>query len=137
MPKEEGQTVTRKEEENRLTKRSRDFLETAEYQTQKGFFDLATFSLEQSLQLFLKAKVLAEGADYPRTHSARSLLELLSELVAEDKRATIRSILGNYLLELALLDDAYITSRYLMREFTKQETEKLEKTVKEIIKNVT
>jgi len=44
--------VTGKEEEKRLLKRSRDFLETVEYQTSKGFYDLATFSLEQALQLF-------------------------------------------------------------------------------------
>ena len=40
------------------------------------------------------------------------------------------------MLELGLLEDAYITSRYAMREFTKQETEKLIKAVKEIMKNV-
>jgi HEPN domain-containing protein len=137
MPKEEGYTVTRKEEEKRLLKRSRDFLETAEYQTSKGFYDLATFSLEQALQLFLKAKVLAEGVDYPRTHSVRTLFEILSDLVPENEKSAIKSILENYLLELGMLEDAYITSRYVMREFTKQEAEKLTKTVKEIMKNVT
>ena len=53
--------ATRREEEKRLLKRSGDFLETAEYQINRGFYDLAAFSLEQALQLFLKAKVLAEG----------------------------------------------------------------------------
>ena len=137
MSREEGYTVTREEEEQRLLKRSRDFLETAEYQTSKGFFDLATFSLEQALQLFLKAKVLAEGVDYPRTHSVRVLLEILSDLVPKNKESTIKGILENYLLELGMLEDAYITSRYVMREFTKQEVEKLAKAVKEIMKNVT
>jgi len=32
--------------------------------------------------------------------------------------------------------DAYITSRYIMREFTKQEAEKLRNAVKEVMKNV-
>jgi len=137
MSREEGYTVTREEEEQRLLKRSRDFLETAEYQTSKGFFDLATFSLEQALQLFLKAKVLAEGVDYPRTHSVRALLEILLDLVPKNKESTIKGILENYLLELGMLEDAYITSRYVMREFTKQEVEKLAKAVKEIMKNVT
>ena len=58
MSREEGYTVTREEEEQRLLKRSRDFLETAEYQTSKGFFDLATFSLEQALQLFFGGKTI-------------------------------------------------------------------------------
>jgi HEPN domain-containing protein len=128
--------VSRKEEEKRLLKRSRDFLETAEYQTSKGFYDLATFSLEQTLELFLKAKVLAEGVDYPRTHSVRALLEILSELVAENRKSVIKQVLEKYLLELGMLEDSYITSRYVMREFTKQEAEKLTKSVKEIIENV-
>jgi len=128
--------VTRREEEKSLLKRSTDFLETAEYQIGRGFYDLATFSLEQALQLFLKAKVLAEGADYPRIHSVRTLLELLSDLVPKNKKSTIAGILENYLLELGMLEDAYITSRYVMREFTKQEAEKLTKAVKEIVKNV-
>jgi HEPN domain-containing protein len=128
--------VTKKEEENRLLKRSRDFLETAEYQTSRGFYDLAAFSLEQTMQLFLKAKVLAEGVDHPRTHSARALLEMLQELVPKSKKSNIKNILENYLLELGMLEDAYITSRYAMREFTKQEAEKLAKAVKEIMKHV-
>lgn len=128
--------MSRKEEEKRLLKRSKDFLETAEYQTSKGFYDLATFSLEQTLELFLKAKVLAEGVDYPRTHSVRALLEILSELVAENRKSVIKQVLEKYLLELGMLEDSYITSRYVMREFTKQEAEKLTKSVKEIIENV-
>jgi HEPN domain-containing protein len=128
--------VTRREEEERLLKRSRDFLETAEYQITKGFYDLAAFSLEQALQLFLKAKVLAEGVDYPRTHSVRVLLEILSELVPENKKSKVKGVLENYLLELGVLEDAYITSRYVMRGFTKEEVEKLAKAVKEMMKSV-
>lgn len=80
--------------------------------------------------------MLAAGADYPRTHSVRVLLEILSELVSEDRRAALKSLLENYLLELGMLEDAYITSRYLMREFTKQEAERLAKAAKEIMRNV-
>jgi HEPN domain-containing protein len=133
---EEGYMATRREEEDRLLKRSRGLLETAEYQISKGLYDLAAFSLEQALQLFLKAKVLAEGVDYPRTHSVRVLLEVLSELAPEDKKHRVKEVLENYLLELGVLEDAYVTSRYVVREFTKQEAEKLAKSVKEIMMNV-
>ncbi|MEM2534100.1 MAG: HEPN domain-containing protein [Candidatus Nezhaarchaeales archaeon] len=119
-----------------MLKRSRGFLETVEYQVSKGFYDLAAFSLEQALQLFLKAKVLAEGVDYPRTRSVRVLLEMLSDLVPENKKSKVKGVLENYLLELGVLEDAYITSRYVMREFTKQEVEKLMKAVKEIMESV-
>lgn len=128
--------VARRDEEKFLLKRSRDFLETAEYQMSRGFYDLAAFSLEQALQLFLKAKVLAEGVEYPRTHSLRVLLEILSDLASENEKLKIKEALENYLLELGILEDAYITSRYIMREFTKQEVERLAKAVKEIMKIV-
>ena len=113
--------VTRKDEEKSLLKRSRGFLETADYQISRAFYDLAAFSLEQALQLFLKAKVLAEGIDYPRTHSVKALLEMLSDLAPENKKSRVEEILEKYLLELGMLEDAYITSRYVMRKFTMQE----------------
>ena len=128
--------MTKKDEEKSLLKRSTDFLETAEYQTSRGFYNLATFSLEQTLQLFLKAKVLAAGSDYPRIHSVRNLLRLLSSLVPKDKKSAIESILKNYFMELGMLEDAYVTSRYVTREFTTEEVETLTKTVREIMKNV-
>ena len=128
--------MTRKEEEKRLLKRSGDFLETAKYQVSEGFYDLAIFSLEQALELFLKGKVLAEGVDYPRTHSVRTLLEILSQLVPDRKKTAAKGILETYLMELSVLEDAYISSRYVMREFTKREAEKLMLAVKEIMKNV-
>ncbi len=128
--------MTRQEEEKNLLRRSKEFLNTAEYQTNQGFYDLAVFSLEQALQLFLKSKILAQGINYPRTHSVRELLEILSKIAPENRKLSIKNILQKYLLELGMLEDAYITSRYIMRKFTKQETEKLTKAVKEIIKNV-
>jgi len=131
-----GMQLSREEEERNLLKRSRDFLETAEYQTCRGLYDLAAFSLEQALQLFLKAKLLAGGVDYPRTHSVRSLMEMLSELVPEDRNLVVKNILEDYILELSILEDAYITSRYVMREFTRQEVEKLTRAVREIMRIV-
>jgi HEPN domain-containing protein len=128
--------VTAKEEEKRLLKRSSDFLATARYQVTEGFYDLAIFSLEQALELFLKAKVLEEGVDYPRTHSVRSLLEILSQLRPDSEKSAVKSILERYLMELGVLEDAYISSRYVVREFTKREAEKLTLAVKEIMKNV-
>jgi len=77
------------------------------------------------------------GADFPRTHSVRALLEILSDLAPEEKKPSMRSMLNNYLFELGMLEDAYITSRYVPREFKKEEAERLMKLVKEVMKNVT
>ena len=48
-----------------------------------------------------------------------------------------KNLLENYLLELGMLEDAYITSRYVMREFKREEVEKLMRVVEEVMKNVT
>lgn len=84
----------------------------------------------------MKAKVLAEGIDFPRTHSIRTLLEILAQLVPENKKSVVKDILEKYLLELGMLEDAYITSRYVMREFTEGEAKKLALAVEEIMRNV-
>jgi len=132
-----GLVVTRKEEEEHLLGRSKQFLETAEYQIARGLYGLAAFSLEQALQLFLKSKMLTAGADFPRTHSVRTLLEILSDLAPEEKKASMKSMLNSYLLELGMLEDAYITSRYLPREIKRDEVERLMRVVKEVMENVT
>jgi len=105
-----------------LIERSRRFLETARMQMDKGFYDLAVFSLEQSLQLYLKASLLKLGVDYPRTHSVRKLLELLGELAESEE---VRELLSEYAVELGALEDAYITSRYIPREYTLEEASRL------------
>jgi HEPN domain-containing protein len=128
--------MTRREEAEHLLTRSKEFLETAEYQIGKGFYGLAVFSLEQALQLFLKSKMLMSGIDYPRTHGVRALLELLSELALEDEKASINRVLDTYLLELGVLEDAYITSRYVTREFRREDAQRLMIAVKEVMKNV-
>ncbi len=125
--------MVKKEEYLYLLRRSEEFHETALMQIDKGFLGLAAVSLEQSLQLFLKAKLLESGVDYPRTHSVRRLLELLAEVMSEPLAQRINRLIDDYSLELALLEDAYITSRYLPREFRKDEILKLKRAVEDVI----
>ncbi|MEM2226716.1 MAG: HEPN domain-containing protein [Candidatus Bathyarchaeia archaeon] len=127
---------SRRDEAEHLAERAEEFLRTAEYQMESGFYGLAAFSLEQSLQLFLKAKLLERGVEYPRTHSVRKLLEMLSEVGGEGQREMARGLLERYLLELGALEDAYITSRYIAREFRKEEVERLRGVVEEVMRNV-
>jgi len=127
---------SRGDEVRYLAERASEFLRTAEYQMSNGFHSLAAFSLERSLQLFLKAKLLAMGVEYPRTHSVRRLLEMLSEVSEEGQKGVARSLLQRYLLELGVLEDAYITSRYVAREFRREEVERLKGVVEEVMRNV-
>lgn len=114
-------------------RRSKEFYETALMQIDKGFLGLAALSLEQSLQLFLKAKLLENGLDYPRTRSIRRLLELLAEVIGMPLSQRINQLIDKYSLELALLEDAYITSRYIPRDFRKDDVLKLKKAVEEVM----
>lgn len=125
--------MTRLEEYEYLLERSRRFLATAELQIDKGFYDLALFSLEQVLQLYLKAVVLRLGVDYPRTHSVRKLLELVYKLTGSDE---VEKFFSNYAIELGVLEDAFITSRYIPREYTKEEAKRLLGVVREVIEVV-
>ena len=128
--------MTKREEYEHLLRRSREFYETAILQLEKGFYGLAAFSLEQSLQLFLKAKVLERGVDYPRTHSIRRLLEILSEVVEREISNVLRELVDKYSLELASIEDAYITSKYIPREFRREEVLRLRGVVDEVIEVV-
>ncbi|GBC71470.1 hypothetical protein HRbin02_01254 [Candidatus Calditenuaceae archaeon HR02] len=129
--------MSKRREVDVLLTRSRQFLETAEHQYGRGFYDLAAFSLEQSLQLYLKAKLVEYGVDYPRTHSVRRLLELLGEVLpSEAGRKNVNALVEELLLELGMLEDAYITSRYFLREFRREEVEKMMTTVRRVMELV-
>jgi HEPN domain-containing protein len=125
--------MSKLEEYEALLRRSDGFFETALTQARSGMYDLAVFSLEQSLQLFLKAKLLRVGSDYPRTHSIRRLLELLTEVTG---RSELRELASRYSVELGALEDAYISSRYIPRIYTKDEFERLRAVVEEVRSNV-
>jgi HEPN domain-containing protein len=63
-------------------------------------------------------------------------MEILSDLTETGKMDQINDFLEENLIEFGALEDAYITSRYVIREYKKREAEILFKIVKEIIENV-
>ena len=124
----------RYEEYEYLVGRSRRFYETALMLLDRGFYDLAAFNLEQySLQLYLKAVLLMLGVDYPRSHSVRALLELVYKLT---QSSNVGDILSRLSVELSLLEDAYITARYVPKEFRREEVERLKRAVDEVLEVV-
>ncbi|MEM0487506.1 MAG: HEPN domain-containing protein [Sulfolobales archaeon] len=125
--------MIKRDEVNSLLERSRRFYESALFQIEKGFYDLAMFSFEQSLQLFLKAALLSLGVDYPRTHSIRRLLELVHELTGDEN---VKELWVEHSVELALLEDAYITSRYVPRDFKVEEVTRVRGVVDRVIRVV-
>jgi HEPN domain-containing protein len=122
-----------KEVAESLRKRAREYIETYEFHLSHAIYALAVFDLEQALQLSVKASLLEEGVAYPRTHSIRRLLELLADVRNDEK---LRGKIREYAVELRLLEEAYISSRYVATEFSEDEVLMVKKAFDEVIKHV-
>ncbi|MGC9051523.1 HEPN domain-containing protein [Pyrobaculum sp.] len=104
----------------------------------RGHYDLAMFFSEQALQLFIKAVVLMLLGYTPRTHGIKELpgvvATALYELGKEDAAVKIAEASRRRRREPATLEEAYITSRHLAREFEKVEAEKALETATDLKK---
>ena len=101
-----------------LKRRALGFLKDAEADFERGEYDLVLFHVEQFLQLMVKSILYEELGSYPKIHSVTRLIKEL---------AKIRDLHGFYLdnIEmLNLLEEAYITSRYLPREYDREIAER-------------
>jgi len=107
-------------------------VQTYEFHASRSMYALAMFDLEQALQLYVKARLLEEGVAYPRTHSIRRLLELLASVKNDDR---LRELVKKYAVELKLLEEAYISSRYVATEFSEEEVVRVKKAVEEVMKH--
>lgn len=122
-----------REEAESLRNRSREYMETYGFHMSRGMHALAMFDLEQALQLRVKAGLLEEGVAYPRTHSVRRLLELLAAVRSD---GALKELIARYAVELRLLEEAYIASRYVATDFRKDEVLRVKKAVDEVLNHV-
>lgn len=116
-----------------LLKRSREFYDSALERMGKGLYSLSIFSLEQSLQHYLKAKLMEFGLDYLKTYSLRELITMLSEASNEPM---LRRLVGRFSSELKTLEDVYAIyrlSKYTPREFGEEEVRRLKEAVDEVM----
>ncbi len=119
-----------KEEVEVLKRRSLEFLEEAKEALRRGFYDVACFLAEQSLQLYLKSLLLEIVGDYPRTHSVRRLLgEVANVLSSEELRRFVKVNRAR----LLALEDTYLMARYYVRRYEREDAEDMIKVVKEVI----
>lgn len=93
-----------------LRSRALQFLEQANYAHQRGYNELALFNVEQFFQLYVKYLLYKQLGEYPRTHSLKRLLE---ELVRLYQGCGISEYIRENSLIITLLEQAYISSRYL------------------------
>ena len=61
---------------------------------------------------FSRADYLSMGVEYPRRQSLESLIEIIANATEEKCPVTARELLDTCIMDLALLEDACITSRY-------------------------
>jgi len=114
-----------------LKKRAGEFFSNAKYLIKKEMYSLAAFNLEQAAQLYLKYYLFLELRDFPRTHNLEELLEDVGKAYQKEKE--IEKVKKENLHLIADLNQAYITSRYLPAEFTKQQVENMKKFVENLI----
>ncbi len=114
----------RKEEGEFLRERAAKFLEVGGKLLDEGLLDLAAFNFHQAAELILKYALFRKAGDYPRTHSIKRLLRLLSRVT--DDQDILRFLREN-IDRISNLENAYMTSRYLPAEFLKEEVENSEK----------
>ena len=117
--------MTEKEFVEFVEKKADRFFITAGLQINEEFYDLASFSLQQSLELTLRAILLESAGDYPRTHALKSLLRIIIETCGTKCSQSAKSLLEKYTFELNMLEDAYTTSRYFDKTFDEDEVKKL------------
>lgn len=97
-----------------LKKRALSFFRNAQSDYEHGGYDLVLFHVEQSIQLYSKYLLYRRIGDYPKTHSVIKLLKDVAKVYAYEE---LNRFMNNNLEALYLLEEAYISSRYLPREY--------------------
>lgn len=110
-------------EVNLLRGRSLRMLNSAKRSLASGEYDIAAFLADQAVQLYLKSMILELSGEMPRTHSIRQLFNALRVVLG--KPGDIDQFVGRSRSLLIRLEDAYINSRYVSREYEREEAEEL------------
>ncbi|KUO85062.1 MAG: DNA-binding protein [Thermoproteus sp. CIS_19] len=97
------------------------FLEQAEENLGRGRYNLAMFSLEQALQLSLKYTLYQLTGSFEKTHSVKRLLRQVVELTGNRE---LEKMVGEAHIVLELIEQSYITARYLPYEYDKESVER-------------
>ena len=107
---------------NLLKRRAKAFLESARADYARGDYDLVLFHIEQFLQLYLKYLLYRRIGDYPKTCS---LIRLLRDVMRVYGDNVLKEFYEENMEALYLLEEAYIASRYLPREYDREIAERI------------
>jgi HEPN domain-containing protein len=118
-----GCTLMSYREVNLLRGRSLRMLDSAKRCLASGDYDIAAFMADQAVQLYLKSMILELSGEMPRTHSIRQLFNALRIVLG--KPDDIDQFVSRSRSLIIRLEDAYINSRYVSREYEREEAEEL------------
>jgi len=110
------------EETEFLKKRAKEFWQRAKEDFLKARYNLCALDTEQAVQLWLKYLIFLKAGDFPKTHYFERLIDSLSDIY---NTSSVKEFYKANILQFSSLEDAYLTSRYLPKEFSKDEAEKL------------
>ena len=106
-----------------LRDRSLRMLSSARRSLLDGDYDIAAFMSDQAAQLYLKSVILELTGEVPRVHAVRQLMHILKDLLGEPSLVDDFVRVNRSLL--IRLEEAYISSRYMPREYERGEAEEL------------
>jgi len=120
-----------REEIGFLKERAKEFWDRADEDFQKGRFNLCALDIEQSVQIWLKYLIAIKAGDFPKAHYLDDLISEITNIYETDK--VTKFYKGN-ILQVRSLEDAYITSRYFPKKFSKDEIESLKQLAENLFK---
>ncbi|MGQ4916090.1 MAG: HEPN domain-containing protein [Candidatus Asgardarchaeia archaeon] len=113
-----------------LKRRAKAFLESAQADFDRGGYDLVLFHVEQFLQLYLKHLLYRKIGDFPKTYSVVRLVKDVIKVYNDDR---LKEFYKKNLETLYLLEEAYISSRYLPREYDEDIAERILKFAEKVL----
>ncbi|CUX78092.1 HEPN domain-containing protein [Thermococcus chitonophagus] len=95
------------------------------------YYDIVAFNFEQAVQLKLKAILLEFTGDVIKTHSIRTLLDALGEVLG--RREEVRKFIREHRNDIKVLEDAYVETRYEAVIYRDYDAEAIMKSAKLIL----
>jgi HEPN domain-containing protein len=114
-----------------LKTRAKEFWEEITGLIQKEKYNLAAFNAEQACQLFVKYLIGIKVGDFPKTHYFSELIPALAKAHNNNK---ILDFYQKNELFFDDLEDAYFTSRYFPKTFSKNLIEMLIKSCEDFFR---
>jgi len=108
-----------------LKKRMNDYMKSFDMHFKNDMLNLAMFDLEQYVQLYLKQKLYDLVGEFPKTHSIRKLLREIGKIKNREKE--VEDFIAKNSIYISDLELAYIASRYMDKEYSKEEVLEIKK----------